>query len=570
MSRNGGRREDTWTRRQRWRRERQIVSALTRHGLGVTLARAGLRWLLPFQWGLLGHRRRDAPYSGPEHLRMAFEDLGPTFIKLAQILSTRADLVGVDYAAELARLQSSVPPLPFADIGSVLDRELGRSHQEVFAEIDPAPLGSGSIGQVHRATLRSGEAVVVKVQKPGVGDTVALDLTILRSWLVRYAARQRSALTIDVEGFFDEFAFTLLNELDYTNEGENTDRLRDIHADDAAIVIPEIQWEHSTRHVLVMEEVRGTGFGDQELGIRLTAMDRNRLASAALHAAFVEIFQHGFFHADPHPGNFVLTIDGRLGLIDFGMVGTLSETQRRHFLDFVRSIGAKDSDAILDSWWQMGVTEPEAHRPGVLRDLDHLFHRAGDKSLQDLAAGDMVGELMRIAHHHQLQLPPNLALLFKVLAMLESAAVLIDPDFLFFEALEPEITDLVKDEISPAAVSRRVGRNALNMARLADGFPQRAERLLQRIETGDIEFTPRQEGLERNLEKMTRAVGRLTAAVAVGLLLVAFAIYVLAAETAGPAWSNRLDALQVFLGVGAGVLVLFMAQAVWSGRGRRR
>ncbi len=318
---------------------------------------------------------------------MAFEDLGPTFIKLAQILSTRGDLIGVDYAAELAMLQSAVPPLPFDNVALVLDRELGCPHREVFVEIDPTPMGSGSIGQVHRATLRSGEEVVVKIQKPGVGDMVALDLTILRSWLVRHSARQRSAIKIDVEGFFDEFAFTLLNELDYTNEGENADRLRDIHANDAAIMIPEIKWEHSTKLVLVMEEVEGTEFGDQMLGTRLTSQDRNRLASAALHAAFVEIFQHGFFHADPHPGNFVVTIDGRLGLLDFGMVGTLSERQRGYFLDFVHSIGAKDSEAIVDSWWQMGVTEPEAQRPGVVRDLDHLFHRAGNKSLRDIAAG---------------------------------------------------------------------------------------------------------------------------------------------------------------------------------------
>jgi len=499
---------------------------------------------------------------------MAFEDLGPAFIKLAQILSTRGDLIGVDYAAELATLQSAVPPLPFDDVGAVLDRELGCPHREVFVEIDPTPMGSGSIGQVHRAILRSGQEVVVKIQKPGVGDMVALDLTILRSWLVRHSARQRSAIKVDVEGFFDEFAFTLLNELDYVNEGENADRLREIHADDAAIVIPVIHWEQSTKLVLVMEEIVGTELGDRVLVTRLTAQDRNRLASAALHAAFVEIFQHGFFHADPHPGNFILTVDGRLGLLDFGMVGTLSEPQRHHFLDFLRSIGAKDSDAIVDAWWQMGVTEPEAQRPGLVRDLDRLFHRAGNKSLQDIAAGDIVGELMRIAHRHQLQLPPNLALLFKVLAMLESAAVLIDPEFLFFEALEPEITKLVRGEISAAAVSRRVGRNALNIVRLADGFPQRADRLLQRIETGDIEFTPRQEGLERVLDKMVRAVGRLTAVVAVGLFLIAFGIYVLAAETAGPAGSNRLDTLQVFLGIGIGVFVLFVAQTVWLRRRR--
>ncbi len=532
----------------------------------MTLARAGLGWLLPFQWGLLGHGRRDQPYSGPEHLRMAFEDLGPTFIKLAQILSTRGDLVGEEYAAELAKLQSSVPPLPFDRVVEVLDRELGRSHRDVFVEIDQTPMGSGSIGQVHRATLSSGERVVVKIQKPGVSDLVALDITILRAWLVRHSARQRSPIKVDVEGFFDEFAFTLSNELDYTNEGENADRLRGIHEDDASIMIPKINWEHTTTRLLVMEEVEGTEFGDQTLETRLTPEDRNHLATTALHAALVEIFQHGFFHADPHPGNFVVTTDGRLGLLDFGMVGTLSERQRGHFLDFVRSIGAKDSDGIVDSWWQMGVTEPEAERQGVVRDLDHLFHRAGNKSLQDIAAADMVGELMRIAHRHQLQLPPNLALLFKVLAMLESAAVLIDPNFLLFDALESEITELVKSEVSPAAMSRRMRRNALNMARLAEGLPQRAERLLQRVESGDIEFTARQAGLEEVLSQMVRAIGRLTAVVAVGLFLVASGLYVLAAQAAGPDGSTRVDVLQLFLGLGAGSFVLFVAKFVWSRR----
>jgi len=173
-----------------------------------------LRWLFPFQWGLLGHKRRGEPYSGPEHLRLAFEDLGPTFIKLAQILSTRGDLVGVDYAAELAKLQSTVPPLPFGDLAAVLDEELGVPHGDVFATIDDAPLGSGSIGQVHRATLRSGERVVVKIQRPGVAARVAMDLMILRRWLVRYAARQKWSTKIDSGAFFDEFAFTLTSELD--------------------------------------------------------------------------------------------------------------------------------------------------------------------------------------------------------------------------------------------------------------------------------------------------------------------------------------------------------------------
>ena len=254
-------RDAAWTCPERWRRERQIVGVLARHGLGVTLARAGLRWLFPFQWGLLGHVRRGESYSGPEHLRMAFEDLGPTFIKLAQILSTRGDLVGVEYAAELAKLQSAVPALSFAVLGAVLDEELGAPDGDVFASIDSAPLGSGSIGQVHRATLQSGDPVVVKIQRPGVSAAIALDLAILRGWLVRYRAKRQSSTKIDSTAFFDEFAFTLMSELDYTNEGENADRLREIHSHDDQIEIPTIHWNQSTPRVLVMDEVRGSDFG---------------------------------------------------------------------------------------------------------------------------------------------------------------------------------------------------------------------------------------------------------------------------------------------------------------------
>lgn len=563
------RRAETWTRRQRWRRERQIVGALARHGLGLTLTSAGFRWLVPFHWGLLGHLRRGEPYSGPEHLRLAFEDLGPTFIKLAQILSTRGDLVGVDYAAELAKLRSRVPPLPFDDLAPVLDAELGGPHSDVFATIDTVAIGSGSIGQVHRATLRSGEDVVVKIQRPGVRGAVALDLEILRGWLVRHSSRRRSTTKIDGEGFFEEFAFTLMSELDYTNEGENADRLREIHAADQDVTIPVIHWNHSTPRVLVMEEVRGTDFSEAEVDDRLTAADRHRLAAVALHVAFVEIFHEGFFHADPHPGNFVVTDDGKLGLLDFGMVGTITDRQRDHFLEFVRAIGEKDSAAILDAWWAMGVTEPDSERLGVVRDLDHLFHRVGNKTLQDIAASDMVGDLMRIAHRHELQLPANLALLFKVLAMLESAAVLIDPNFLFFPAIEPEIAELVRRRVSAAEVSRRVGRNASDMARLAEGLPRRTERLLQRLEAGDIEFSVRQEALEEGIARIGRTLIALTLVVAIGLLLLAAGIYVLAAETAGPGGSGRLDVLKMLIGVGAAATTVALIRAGWT-RGRRR
>lgn len=558
-------RSEAWTRRQRWRRERQIVGALARHGLGLTLAQAGMGWLLPFQWGLLRHPRRDQPYSAPEHLRMAFEDLGPTFIKLAQILSTRGDLIGPEYAAELARLRSAVPPLPFADMVGVLEAEFAVPHHDVFATIDPEPVGSASIGQVYRATLHSGEAVVAKIQKPDVRATIELDLAILGRWIRRHASRG-SVVSYDIEGFFDEFAFTLRNELDYTNEGDNADRIRGIHRGDADVVIPSIYWDHCTPRVLVMDEVRGPDFAAAAADGHLSSEDRHHLAAVALRIAFTQIFRAGFFHADPHPGNFIVTEDLKIGLLDFGMVGTLTERQREHFLELAHAMGSGDTEGILDALWALGATEPEVQRRAVARDFDHLFYRIGDKSFEDLAAGDMVGELVRIAYRHQIQFPPNLALLFKVLAMLESAAVLIDPEFLFFEALEPEVTALLREKASVKEMGRRVGRDALDMVRLFEGLPHRLDRLLQRLETGDLEFATRHRGLELEARKLHHAINRLTVGITVTLFLVAAGVYTVAVEAVEPG-SSWLAFLRALLVIG-GVTLTVLGARIWRTRDR--
>ncbi len=486
---------------------------------------------------------------------MAFEDLGPTFIKLAQILSTRGDLIGPEYAAELARLQSNVPPLPFSEMTEVLDAELPVPREEVFSTFDTEPIGSASIGQVYRATLHTGESVVVKIQRPGIRRVIELDLEILRRGVARILSSDTEESFYDIEGFLDEFAFTLNNELDYTYEGENAERFRSIHHDDPDVFIPEIHWEHSTSRVLVMDEVRGTEFAGAPSDESLTPEDRDHLASVALHIAF-----------NPHPGNLIIMEDRRIGLIDFGIVGTLTEHQRDHFLDFAYTMSKGDSEGMIDALWGLGVTEPEAQRRSVARDFDHLFHRVGHKSFADLAAADMVGELMRIAHRHQLQFPPDLALMFKVLAMLESTATLVDAKFLFFDALEPQVEVLLRERTSPASLGHRAGREALDTVRLLEGLPHRADRLLQRLETGDLEFSIRQHRLEAETTRLHRAVDRLTVGLTVVLFLLATGVYVIAAELAATS-SGRLDYLRMVYIIGVVVLVT-LGVGAWRTRHR--
>ncbi len=538
---------------------------LARHGIGWTLVQAKLGWVVPFQHGLLKHPRRDEPYSGPEHLRMAFEDLGPTFIKLAQILSTRGDLIGPEYAAELSRLQSNVPHLPFSEMETVLDAELPAPRDEVFSSFDTEPIGSASIGQVYRATLRSGQPVVVKIQRPGVQRKIELDLDILRRRVIRYLSGNEDAL-YDVEGFFDEFAFTLHNELDYTYEGENADRFKEIHADDPDVFIPTIYWEYSTPRVLIMDEVRGTEFAEAPKDPTLTPDDRHKLASVSLRIAVTQIFREGFFHADPHPGNLIIMEDRRIGLIDFGITGTLTERQRDRFLDLAYAMSRNDSEGMLDALWGLGVTEPEAQRRTVARDFDRLFHRVGKKSFEEIAAADMVGDLMRIAYRNQLQFPPDLALMFKVIAMLESTAVLVDPKFMFFDALEPEVDSLMADRFSPKSLGARAGRDAIDLIHLLEGLPHRTDRLIQRLETGDLEFSIRQHRLEAETRKLHQTVSLLSAGLMVGLFLLAAGVYVLATEVAG-ADSSRPGYLRIVMAIGAVLLVVVGVQSWW---GRRR
>ncbi len=395
---------------------------------------------------------------------------------------------------------------------------------------------------------------------------IELDLEIIRRRLLRLTSRDAAEAFYDIEGFFDEFAFTLRNELDYTNEGENADRLRDIHSGDDDVFIPRIHWDYSTPRVLVMDEVRGTSFAGAAHDTRLTPDDRHHLAGVALRTAFTQIFREGFFHADPHPGNLIVMEDLRIGLIDFGIVGTLSERQRYHFLDLTYAMASSDAEGMLDALWVLGVTEPEAQRRSVARDFDRLLHRVGSKSIEDLAAGDMVGELMRISYRHQLRFPPGLALMFKVLAMLESTAVLVDPSFLFFDAVEPEVKALLKEKTSPTNVGHRVGRDALDVVRLLEGLPHRANRLLQRLETGDLEFAIRQRGLEMETRRLHRAVDQLTLGITATLFLIAAGVYVLAAEVAD-AGSSRVAFLRILLAMG-GVLLMVLGARIWRTRNR--
>ena len=546
------------------KRFRQILGIFMRHGFGWLIVEMGLGKFVPFHWGLLGHPHRKYSYSAMEHLRMAFEELGPTFIKLAQILSTRPDLISPEYAEEFSKLQDSVPPISFKKIQLVLENELQRPYQEVFDEFDTTPIASASIGQVYRAVLKNGERVVVKIQKPNLQLIIQQDIQILDKIIQYMMVHTQFGNKYDLQGLLEEFRFSLENELDYLREGQNADRFRLLFQRDPRIHIPRIYWDWSTSRVLVMEELHGikiTELDQHQLG---KLIDREKLAKVAVSLTFKEIFEFGFYHADPHPGNFVILENEQLGLLDFGLVGYLDDKSREHFLRFSYAMTTLNVEDMIDAMWAMGITGPFKNRPALKRDLSHLLFRVRDRSMQELAASDIIQDLMRIAYRHQLHFPTDLALLFKVLAMSEGLGAMINPEFKLFDFAQPYLKDLSKQILSPTNLTKKSAKDIMDMLILTHGLPKRILYLLQRIENGDIQIQATQPELLTFSTHMIKAVNRLTISILIGILIIAFGIYIIAGHFMG--YNHYLINLLFASIIFGGLITLKIFWDIWRQR----
>jgi ubiquinone biosynthesis protein len=500
-------------------RYRQIAETLARHGLGYLVGVLGLERFIPFHRGLLGHPRRALPYTRPEHLRLAFEDLGTTFIKLGQILSARADLVPPDYQVELAKLQDAAPAVPTEEIQEVIVSELGGPIAELFATFDPVPLAAASIGQAHAATLHDGTEVVVKVRRPGVVELVEADLEILQDLATSANQRWELAADYDLVGLAQEFAQTLRAELDYLREAGNAERFAASFADDPTVHVPRIIRDHSTSRVLTLERVRGIKIDDLA-ALDAAGIDRRALADRASKLLLKMVFEDGFFHADPHPGNLFVEDDGRIGLIDFGMVGELDERTHERLASVLLAVTTQDTERLVDVLLDLGVARKRIDRSLLRQDLDHLLGRYYGRPLAELALGPMLRDTFTVVRRHHLRLPPNLALLFKMLLMAEGLAATLDPSFNLTSVLTPYAQRLLLRQYSPTRWAKQLGQAGLDAARLGVELPQQLHRIIADLERGGLEVGMRPVGLEPVLGRLERLANRIV----LGVLAAAFVI----------------------------------------------
>lgn len=507
-------------------RAREIVDVIMRHGLGALAQQWELTRFLPRTWRIRSEdseRSADERLSTAQRARLAIEELGPTFIKLGQLAATRPDVFPAEYIFEFEKLLDAAPPVPIDQIRAVVQAELGATVESLFAEFDPTPLASASIGQVHRATLHSGECVVVKIQRPGIERVINADLDLLLLQARFLESRSKRVRQFNVVALAEEFAYALHNELDYTREGRNAERFRRHFAEDTRLLIAKVHWPLTTRRVLVSEELKGYKI-NEVARLRAEGYDLAAIARMGTEIYMQQIFADGFFHADPHPAN-LFVVGQQLALIDFGTVGYLNDTLKDQLVDLLVALVRNDTDGITQSMVRLGGN-PRVNTSELRRDMQRFMVRYYGLSLSEVSINELLGEVFRIANYHRIQLPADFALLGRTLAILEGVARQLDPQIVLVEVAQPFATRLVRERFT----AQRIGGNLLRSLReintLAESMPRRMENLLNRVEHDDLLLNLRLADTEQFGKKLDSVVNRIAFALVVGASIVGSALLI--------------------------------------------
>jgi ubiquinone biosynthesis protein len=543
------------------RRYRQIVRILSRYGFGHILTQLGFgRMIAPGLQKLRFSTAEILRGTPAERVRMAVEELGPTFIKLGQILSTRADIIPPDLIHELEKLQDTVPPTPFPLIQAQVELELKRPLNELFATFDPAPVASASLGQVHLATLAGGEEVAVKVFRPGIDKVIDVDLDILLQAAALAQKRTEWGQYYDVLSLAQEFANTLRQEQNYEQEGHNMDRFRQIFADEPSVCVPSVYWETTTRRVLTMERLEGVKITDLE-GLEAAGLDPAVVARRNIHILLKAVLQEGFFHADPHAGNFAVLPGQVIGIMDFGIMGQVDPGARLGLIQLFVGLFRGDAQRSVEALSNLGIATRAADKRALTRDMERMRLQYYGLELEKIRAWTFVEDLLGIARTNRLRMPSNLVLVFKTIAMLEGISLILDPDINVFQEVEPYVRDAILELESPFPRVKKLSEQLRESTEATLLLPKQIRALFEQMEAGEAGLSFRLHGLEELTGRLTSAANRLALAVLAAAFVVGPALIIPYLKELWPSWQS--PALTLILG-GFGLSLLITLVLLWS------
>ena len=551
------------SRRPLLKRSNQIFSVLTRHGLGWLLARLQSGGSTPDHTGYLEFFKHATPREANE-FTAALVELGPTFVKLGQALSARADLLPPEYIDALSKLQDNIPPVPFDRIRAVLVQELGDDLENFYTELDPNPVASASIGQVYNATLKNGQLVVIKVVRPGALETFEQDLEILTD--IANWARDHTALgqVYDLPSLVDEFAFTVRNEFNYMREGRNADTFRQNFYNDSRVYIPRVYWDLTTQRVITLERIGGYKINDLA-GLDQAHINRRIVAENLMHFALRQVFEFGFYHADPHSGNFFVQPDGSLAVMDFGMVGRLTTQTKRAFLGIAVGIQRANPDILVDELTAAGIYTHGIQRRTLVRDMDRLFDLFSGGAISDLTGTQLFREIMQIALRHNLQLPSELVAMTRAITIAEGTGIMLYPEFQLLKFAGPYVQSFWKEQRSPEVMLPKIGQAFTDSLDLGLDMPRRLSRLLELLERGEIEVGINMQPVHEIMSQLQKMANRIVLGVILSATIVALAL-VLAIyhPVTWQAIGNIIFGLAFISSLGFGVYVMW--SIIRSGR----
>jgi ubiquinone biosynthesis protein len=509
-------------------RYRQILSILFKFGFGDLVDLLNIEQYIEIGIQMISRKPRDKEerLTRAERMRMAVEELGPTYIKLGQILSTRPDLLPADVIHELSKLQDAVPPHPFEALKEIIEAELQAPMEDIFSFLSDTPIASASIGQVHHGRLKNGEDVAVKIQRPDIQKTIEIDLEIMlhiATLMERHIEELAPHRPVKV---VEEFARTLEKELDYTLEAANMARFRKNFWDDPTVFVPQVYFEISTGRILTMAFVEGIKVSQLD---RLDAagMDRQLIVIHGTDLILKQVLIHGFFHADPHPGNFFILPGQVICLLDFGMVGVVDRETREEFVDLIDSIAQKNEGRIVRALLELTEWEREPKMRLLERDLADFMAQHFFKPLKEIEIGKFLQQMLSVATRHGLQIPPNLFLMIKALTTLEGVARQLDPEFDIVASAAPFVLQVRLERFSPRRLASEFTHQAAALIRLTEQLPREFMEVVRMIRQQRLLIKVEHQGLEEMLATHDQISNRISFSIIIAALVVGSALIVI-------------------------------------------
>lgn len=506
-------------------RTREIVTVLLNQGFGDVVDRLGLMRTLRW-WTRAIFRRKHEPeerLTVPQRVRMTLEELGPTFIKFGQVMSTRPDLVPAGLILELEKLQERVPPFPAEEARRILEHELGAPVEKLFAEFDPQPLAAGSLGQVHRARHFDGRPLAVKIRRPNVVREVERDLSLMAELAILLERHLPEAEIFDPVGLVAQFARSIRREINFNREARTMDEFRRLFRGDETLYIPAVVWDLTTEAVVTMEFMEGLRVNDHK-ALRAAGLYPELVAVNGAQIFIKMVFEFGLFHGDPHPGNMKILPSGVIGLIDFGMVGRLEEEKREQLIDLLVSVTRGDVRGCVEQVLIVGKPFRPVDRPLLQSDVRDFVEGFYGLPLENIDIGRLLTDFVAILSNHGIRYPAELMLLIRAIITLEGVCRELDPAFNLAPHLAPRMEELVRDRYNPQRIASRLISETRLMFHTLHDLPIHVGKTIEKLSRDDLRIQLEHRHLDHLITELDRSSNRLTIGLVMSALLVASAL----------------------------------------------